>query len=655
MLRTLFLTAALGISSAFAAEQPNVIFILCDDLGWGDLGISYQNERDTELKHATPKLDQMAREGAQLRAHYCPAPVCAPSRASLFTGLHQGHATIRDNQFDKALPDDHNLASTLKAAGYQTALVGKYGLQGKQGDSPEEWPAYPTKRGFDDFFGYVRHVDGHLHYPAHHWELGHDETHRTPKEVWHNEKEISKQLSKCFTSDLFTAYAKKWIIEQSKESSEAPFFLCLAYDTPHAALQLPPCPYPEGGGLKGGVQWLGQEDKMINTATGEIDSYVHPDHQEWSDLAQRQGGMIRRIDDHIGDLTQLLRDLGIAENTLIVFSSDNGPHKESYLQGGNYQASLFQAYGPYDGIKRDTLEGGIRVPTLAWWPETIPAGRVVGGHSQFHDWLNTFLEMAGAPLLAQSDGVSLLPLLTGKGEQTPPVTYVEYSQNQNSPRYKDFTPSNRGHKRGQMQVIFLDGYKGLRRNIKSADDDFEIYDVTTDTHEANNLAGTSDKFTRLQQKMKDTVLQLRRPNSSAKRPYDKAPVPAIADAETSDGLKVRHLRGEFPWVPAFQQAKSSAAEGAPSGETAAAVEQHGYLEVAMDGKYTFEVEAPDALVLKLHRILLIDGDSPASDGGPHKATIKLKEGLHPISLSYLTKGSEAKLSITGPGETRLCH
>ena len=146
-------------------------------------------------------LDRMADEGMQLRAHYCPAPVCAPSRSSLLTGVHQGHAVVRDNQFDKALADNHTLASVMKDAGYKTWLVGKYGLQGAtngKDDSwtPADWSAYPTKRGFDRFYGYVRHRDGHLHYPAETWALGDSEAHRERKQVWFNDEEVSKDLAK---------------------------------------------------------------------------------------------------------------------------------------------------------------------------------------------------------------------------------------------------------------------------------------------------------------------------------------------------------------------------------------------------------------------------------------------------------------------------
>ena len=171
----------LSISSCFAEiERPNIIFILADDLGWGDLGVFYQNDSTHDRKHKTPFLDQMAAEGMQLRAHYCPAPVCAPSRSSLLTGVHQGHASVRNNQFDKMLIANHTLGTVMQAAGYRTALIGKYGLQGRdQGNDPKTWPAYPTKRGFDEFFGYIPHRAGHSHYPANEWPLGDTDIHRS--------------------------------------------------------------------------------------------------------------------------------------------------------------------------------------------------------------------------------------------------------------------------------------------------------------------------------------------------------------------------------------------------------------------------------------------------------------------------------------------
>ncbi|MBT7866990.1 MAG: sulfatase-like hydrolase/transferase, partial [Opitutales bacterium] len=183
------------VFGAASDSKPNIIFVFTDDMGYGDLGVLHQNQR-TGKKHATPNLDRFAAEGIQLRRHYCPAPVCAPSRASLLRGLHQGHTEVRNSDFDKELPDNHTLGTIMQGAGYRTLHVGKYGLQGlgeTKGslNSPDEWPAYPTKRGFDEYLGYVRHVDGHVHYPNNDWPMGNSPTHQTGKEVWHNEEEIS--------------------------------------------------------------------------------------------------------------------------------------------------------------------------------------------------------------------------------------------------------------------------------------------------------------------------------------------------------------------------------------------------------------------------------------------------------------------------------
>ena len=196
------------MSTAVAAEQkPNIILVLVDDMGWGDLGLNQPAENADTPRIDTPVLDRLATEGAQLRRHYTCAPVCAPARASLFTGLHQGHAeVIRNNSFDAALENSHTLASVLKAAGYNTALIGKWGIGGGQesGGTPATCPAWPTKRGFDFFFGYNNHLAGHRHYPKE--ESNADpETHRNA--VWDGNEMITDALDGCYCTDLFTARA----------------------------------------------------------------------------------------------------------------------------------------------------------------------------------------------------------------------------------------------------------------------------------------------------------------------------------------------------------------------------------------------------------------------------------------------------------------
>lgn len=645
-------------STGESDSSPNIIFILTDDLGYGDIGAFYQNQRagEGEPHHKTPNLDRMATEGMRLTRHYVGAPVCAPSRASLLQGVHQGHANVRDNQFDKALSDNHNLATVLKEAGYATGLIGKYGLQGREGDSPETWEAYPTKRGFDHFFGYVRHRDGHNHYPAH------EVRERPAVELYSGTEEISDQLKGAYTTDLFTAAAKKWITEQ--KDADQPFFLYLAYDTPHAGLEVAPAPYPEGGGADGGLQWTGREGKMINSADSTIDDYIHPDYadRDWPQPQKRFASMVRRIDNGVGDLFQLLKDLDIDEHTLVVFTSDNGPHRESYGYG-EYNPTFFDSFGPLDGIKRDSWEGGIRVPTIVRWPEQISDGSASNAPSGFHDWLPTFAELGEVPAPARTDGVSLLPQLTGESEPTESEVYIEYSQGGATPDYSEFDASHQGQRRGQMQAIYLDGYKGVRYDITSDGDDFRIYDTREDPGETTNIAETSDDFERLQQRMKDRVLQLRRPDSSAARPYDEAPVPAIdAPGHLEQGLNYRVFETRTPWTPNVRTLgpDTESGQGTSAGldlsvrsrDEHVVIAYNGLLDVPETGEYTFTLQTDRGAVFRIHEATVIDADRGYTPGNEVSATIRLEEGSHPVQLTYAREdqGTPAlQLQWSGPG------
>ncbi|WP_128548623.1 sulfatase-like hydrolase/transferase [Larkinella soli] len=643
-----------------SAGKPNIIFILTDDLGYGDLGILFQNERAAAHLpfHRTPHLDQMAREGIRLTRHYVPAPVCAPSRASLMLGRHQGHANVRNNQFDKALADEPTLASVLKEAGYATGLVGKWGLQGTEGKTPETWEAYPTKRGFDYFLGYVRHVDGHNHYPAHKAAM------RPPMELYEDHTEISRKLKGVYTTDLFTAAAKRWITDQHQARPEQPFFLYLAYDTPHAGLQVASSPYPAGGGLKGGVQWKGEAGRFVNTVTDTIDTYLHPDYaaRNWPDHQKRFASMVRRIDDAVGDLMLLLRDLNIDDNTLVVFTSDNGPHRESYGYG-EYEPSFFDSYGAMDGIKRDVWEGGIRVPTLVRWPGGIPAGRESDTPGGFHDWLPTFARLAGIPAPATTDGVSLLPTLTGRGTQPPGTVYIEYQVNGQTPEYEEFEPSHRRQAHGEMQVIYLDGYKGIRTDIQSADDNFRIYDTRTDPKERNDLAGTGAAFTALQKRMKQRVLQVRRPDADAPRPYDRTPIPALetASASASAGLRYRVFEVGTPWTPAVEAltqppVKTGVSPGVDLGvrtrDHDIVIEYGGLIDVPETGEYTFTLQTDRGAVLRLHDACVLHTGKNYAPGSAVSGRVLLAKGRHPIRLVY-ARGSSGmpglRLEWSGPG------
>ena len=653
----LLLAGAIGLvcASSLAAAQPNVIFVLTDDLGWGDLGVLFQNQRRQANQRSqpcelTPHLDQLAAEGAQLRDHYCAAPVCAPSRASILLGVSQGHANVRDNQFDKALENNHTLATVLDRAGYATVAVGKWGLQGAgDGHDPATWPAYPTKRGFGEFFGYARHSDGHEHYPK---EGLYTHNHQS-KQVWDGTNLITGQLDKCYTADLWTAWAKHWLVAHHQAHPKQPFFMYLAYDTPHAVQELPTQPYPAGGGLHGGIQWLGTPGHMLNTASGKIDSWIHPDYLHatydddhnpatpevpWPDVYKRYATAVRRVDSAVGDLLQLLQDLGIDQQTLVVFSSDNGPSIESYIPNEPLRADFFDSFGPFDGIKRDCWEGGERVPTLARWPGHIPAGEVITRPSISYDWLRTFAQAAGQPAPARADGVSLLPELTGQGlQQDRGYIYAEYFHNGRTPNYQAFAPGHRDRKRGQMQFIRLGNFTGVRYHIQAQGDPFEIYDVSADPKETHDLAA---KMPKLEQQMKALVLQVRRPNSSARRPYDNELVPATT-APVAQGLEWKAYEGTYPWVPDLEQLTPVASGTAAQPDLAKRTRDNdigllfsGYLKVPQAGDYTFYLRADTGALLRIHDATVIDADFAYPCGTERSGRIRLQAGLHPFRLYY---------------------
>ena len=644
-------------------RRPNIIFILTDDLGWGDLGILFQNDIAGTKKHVTPHLDQMANEGVILHRHYTPAPVCAPARASLLLGVHQGHANIRDNDFDQELVDHHTLGTLMQNAGYHTAAIGKWGLQG-DGNSPATWPSYPTKRGFDYYYGYVQHSAGHQHYPANNWPLGNNTAHRSTKDLYEQDTEVSAGLDKCYTTDLFTARAKQWIIDEVNDADTQPFFMYLAYDTPHAALQLPTMAYPAGAGVNGGLQWLGTAGNMINTAAGTIDSWTHPDYSStsWSEVEKRFATSVRRIDSAIGDLRQTLDELGIANDTLIIFTSDNGPHSESYIGSSagfpsNYRPTSFDSYGPFEGMKRDCLEGGIRMPTLAVWPGTLPAGRIVESPSQFHDWMPTFADAAALPPPARTDGVSLLPSLTGEGEQAESTVYIEYNNNGSTPNYGDFDIHS-GTSRRDSQVIYLDGYKGIRHNPANHSVPFRIYDTTTDYEEATNLTGSSTFFTDLESRMREQVLKIRRVSekSAHARPWDNALVQPVSPA-TVPGLNCYAHEGRWPWLPDFTLLRGGVHSIQPLVQPNGLTRSYhsgaylaGFINVPTNGTWTFYGQANGELHMRIHDAQVFNGAIEKS-GNETQGSLNLAAGLHPIHIHYhVLYGSPAlTLAWEGPG------
>jgi arylsulfatase A-like enzyme len=502
--------------------------------------------------------------------------------------------------------------------------------------------------------GYVRHRDGHEHYPKEGLYSG------GQKEVYENYKNISNDLDKCYTGDLFTAVAKRYIINHTKSKDKnKPFFMYLAYDTPHAVLQLPTQAYPSGYGLKGGIQWMGKAGAMINTASGTPDSWVDPeyanttyDHDDnpntvekpWPDVYKRYATVTKRIDNQVNDVLELLKDLGIADNTLVVFTSDNGPSIESYLKNQPFESNFFESFGKFDGIKRDVLEGGVRTPTLAYWPNHIKPNQQINSPSISYDWMPTFLEAAGFSAPIKSDGVSLLPQLLGNPIQQKSKIYIEYFNNTKTPNYQEFDVSHRGIDRGQMQMLRLGDTVALRYNIKNTYDDFEIYNINKDPKQSNNLAKSED-LTTLQKYLKGRVLQMRIADLSAKRPYDNALIPALAVKPNTKGWQLKTYNSAEVWItePKTKKVSSRVEDlNLDKLKTNAGLFE-GYILVPEDGNYTFNLQTNGNAFLRIHDIAVIDADYHYN-GLAKSETLKLAKGYHPIKLYF--KRSDIKKALT---------
>jgi arylsulfatase A-like enzyme len=442
--RGIALAALLLAAPLRAADRPNIIFILADDLGYGDLGCYGQQLIQT------PHLDRMAAEGMRFPQFYAGAPVCAPSRAVLMTGRHIGHVSVRGNAAGKnptvesSRPqtlsrDEPTIAEVLQQAGYATGLIGKWGL-GELGSGSE-----PTRRGFDHFFGYLNQHHAHNYYPA--FLTRNDSPiglkNEVPGEGLFGVGYASKKVE--YTADLFADEAARWITQQKS----APFFLYLALTLPHAN--------NEAAGALGDGQ--------------EIPDYGSYAAREWTNPNKGQAAMITRMDAQIGALFAQLKILGLDEKTLVFFSSDNGPHRE----GGN-DPTLFRASGGLRGLKRDLYEGGIRVPFLARWPGKIAPGITSTHVGYFGDVMATVAELAGANLPTGLDSLSFAPTLLGQPQRKHDALYWEF------------------HEGGTKQAMLLDQrWKGVRLRPGAP---LEVYDLNTDPGESRDLREAQPEIAR---------------------------------------------------------------------------------------------------------------------------------------------------------------
>ncbi len=435
----IIMLAVAAMPGAAATDKPNIVYILADDLGWGDLSCLGQE------KFRTPHIDKLKAKGMFFTQHYSGSTVCAPSRSALMTGQHTGHTFVRGNK--EIMPEGQHpipagvklLPEMLKEAGYVSGAFGKWGLgyPGSEGD--------PMKKGFDVFYGYNCQRLGHHYYPYH---------------LWDNDKKVilegnAGSAKGTYGPDLIHDRTLKFI----EDNKDKPFFAYVASIIPHAELAAPeqymkkfrgkfdePKPYKgcdEGPGLR----------------LGRYQSQATP--------RAAFAAMIKLLDDQVGEIVALTEMLGIADRTLIIFTSDNGAHQE-----GGADPQFFNSNGPFRGHKRDLFDGGVHVPMIAYWPGKVAAGSESGHISAFWDMVPTFTELAGVPTPENTDGISMVPSLLGRGKQVAhPYLYWEF------------------HERGGRIAVRMGKWKGVRYEVlKEPNAPMKLFDLSVDPGEQTNIA-----------------------------------------------------------------------------------------------------------------------------------------------------------------------
>ena len=423
-----------------ASPRPNIIFIMVDDLGYGDLGCYGQREIQT------PHIDGLAKNGMRFTQFYAGSTVCAPSRCCLMTGLHTGHCFIRGNGKDNLRPQDVVVAEIAKTAGYATGLFGKWGL------GHEDSTGLPTRQGFDHFFGYLDQHHAHNYYPSF---LVRNEkrfplTNVVPEEGdWGQGVATDKQQ---YSHDLITTAALEFVNNHRYQ----PFFLYLAYTIPHANNE---------------AQNLGME----------VPGYGPYDQRDWPEPQKGHAAMITRMDADIGRLMQRLQECGIGDNTIVMFTSDNGPHRE----GGN-DPDFNDSNGPLTGIKRSLHEGGIRVPLIAHWPCHVPAGTTSEHIGAFWDLLPTVADLVGAKhaVPRDLDGISFAPALLGKYDD----------QQQHDDLFWVFYEGK------GARALRRQKWKAIEQPLHSP---IRLYDLESDISEKNDLAGEHPEIVEQMRKRMD--------------------------------------------------------------------------------------------------------------------------------------------------------
>ncbi|MBN1818059.1 MAG: arylsulfatase [Sedimentisphaerales bacterium] len=472
MKRRTFLQAALGTaffsgcspicatSGGRFGKRPNVVFILADDLGYAELGCYGQ----TRIR--TPNIDRLAAEGMRFTQHYSGSPVCAPSRCTLMTGLHTGHSYVRDNRemggWERGAREGQlplpaqtvTLPELLQAEGYHTGAMGKWGLGGP--DSTGE----PNQQGFDQWFGYLCQRIAHNYYPEHVWKNqtkyllknNYFSAHQKfpPDKDPNDPASYESYAGIEYAPDLMTEEALSFI----RANQNRPFFLYLPYPIPHVSLQVPEDSLREYEGAFPETPYLGERGYLPHRTPRAA-----------------YAAMVTRMDGYVGRILALLGELHLDNDTLVFFSSDNGP-----TFNGGTDSAFFNSAGPLRDLKGSVYEGGIRVPMIARWPGRIKAGSTTDHSSAFWDVLPTVMEAAGAPsaIPKNIDGISFLPTLLGRNDQRRhDYLYWEY------------------HSGGGRQAVRMGDWKGVRLQVGKGNRKIELYNLKEDIGETTNVA---DKY-----------------------------------------------------------------------------------------------------------------------------------------------------------------
>jgi len=432
-------------SLAADARKPNIVFILADDLGYGDLGCYGQT------KINTPNIDCLAAGGMRFTNFYCGCSVCAPSRCTLMTGKHLGHATVRDNmQRGPGLegqhpmePDTVTVAQLLKRAGYATAVIGKWGL-----GMPDDHSS-PLDFGFDHHFGYLCQGMAHTYYPPYLWRDDRQEPLAGNPPYFYGQPDVIEPSGKVYSHDLMVDDALRWM----REHQDKPFFLYLAFTIPHVSLQVPEDSLAEYQG-----RW---PETPVTTSK----HYANHDTPRAAYAA-----MITRMDRDVGRLMALLKTMGLDDDTIVFFGSDNGAVFE--FPGIESVPGFFHSNGSLRGFKQDLYEGGIRTPFIARWPGRVAAGTTQDLIGAFWDVLPTLCEIVGTAAPENIDGVSIAPTLFGRpGQAQHEYLYWEYQSG------------------GRAQAVRFGNWKAVRNGVNKAPDaPPELYDLASDPGEKINLA-----------------------------------------------------------------------------------------------------------------------------------------------------------------------